>query len=1221
MRRAYVVIVAATAAVLLWAVAASAAPPTPYTAGKAVKLNVLGEWAHPDDDTSIIGPCGVWHDRYGIRCGIIMVTRGEGGGNAVGSEIGPDLGLRRENEDRVAHYRSGTVDIFNLDRIDFFYNTSAPLTQAFWDREGSTLERVTRIIRMTQPDVYIGFNPSLVVGHGNHQQAGRYIWEGVKAAADPTMFPEQLTGPNALSTWQVKKVFSGGFTGGPTQGTGGNTSDPHCTTGFVPAATNTSTVAGVWTGYDSPYKWPAGNLQGIRAGQPKSWAQVAAEGSRAYPTQSRVMYQDTALPGCSRFGMTDSYVPFQPNVGADGTTPNPAAGKDDAIFDGATDPDPGGLPLGTLEYLELSDFFNAPGAPFDVTVHLRSGKGTLAAGKVDLRVPAGWGVDAASKDVGAVTTAGETEVTFTVTPAAGATVNSDYRISALYTTGALTGYTEDVVRVVAPVEGRFQRWGKWAEYDTWLTATAPAALRVGRSGAVQPLPMGGTVTVPVVVHNWSDATQDGDVSLTLPANVTADATSKPYGPLAPGADETVEFELTSAHPTLPTPQTADVGITTSFGAEAGATETLQLSILPTTAIPAGAAPTVDGTQGAGEYTGPALDVGRRWEGTNCDPVGTDCGTTGSVGDPATSTFAKVQRSGDDLYFFVHVRDDFQSYAVTPSECVAHWLADSVEFLIDPRGNSSERNTDTASTFKLGVFPFTNDPSNSNGNGVNGPCWSRDADNHQGYATGPLQSKVADAPNAPGVQVASSATWVGSNAVSTPHAYAGGGYDLEVKIPMAILPAAVDPARMGLNITPYDNDDNSANGVLRHIDLNQTRVAWSAFGSVQSDPYRWGVATLPGYTPPAGRPTVAPDANVSNPNLNGVLSPQTIAQSAHDGVPIAGRVPAPAGDRITSLAATLAAGSAELDITASGPGTAWVYLWSGVEGQIPVWATSCSPADDPPPDYGMTACAATDGGVPPWGTDMSGRVVARKLAIPIATGAQHVSIPLDAAARARLAADGSALVSFETAAGEVQAFDAPLAQPSLFVRAERGGGPGGPALRLAADVGGTAGFPGTPTGTVQFKLDGANVGAPVPLDGAGRAHLDLLGVDLAKGHTVTADYSGDGDYVARSASASVAGTPGPPSPPGKPAVLTVQCRLTAPKRVRCTIRQAGTPKTRITVRARLAGRRKAVTRSGRGKVSVTVRSRKRIKRGQKVRLRITAAGRTTRLSVKPARGGR
>ena len=79
-----------------------------------------------------------------------MITRGEGGGNAVGPETGTALGLRRENEDRVAHYRSGTVDIFNVDRVDFFYNQSAPLTEYFWDQQ-ETLRRVTRIIRTTSP--------------------------------------------------------------------------------------------------------------------------------------------------------------------------------------------------------------------------------------------------------------------------------------------------------------------------------------------------------------------------------------------------------------------------------------------------------------------------------------------------------------------------------------------------------------------------------------------------------------------------------------------------------------------------------------------------------------------------------------------------------------------------------------------------------------------------------------------------------------------------------------------------------------------------------------------------------------------------------------------------------------------------------------------------------------------------------------------------------------
>ena len=198
MRRFCVVVAMAIAA--LGAATPAAAR---YEAPDAIKIDVMGEWAHPDDDTSIIGPCGVWHERYDVRCGIIMVTRGEGGGNAVGTEIGPALGLRRENEDRVAHFRSGTVDIFNVDRVDFFYNTSAPLTQFFWGQD-ETLRRITRIIRMTQPEIYVGFTPSLAAGHGHHQQAGRYIWEGVRAAADPTMFPEQLKGPNALDIWQER---------------------------------------------------------------------------------------------------------------------------------------------------------------------------------------------------------------------------------------------------------------------------------------------------------------------------------------------------------------------------------------------------------------------------------------------------------------------------------------------------------------------------------------------------------------------------------------------------------------------------------------------------------------------------------------------------------------------------------------------------------------------------------------------------------------------------------------------------------------------------------------------------------------------------------------------------------------------------------------------------------------------------------------------------------
>ncbi len=978
------------------------------------KINVLGEWAHPDDDTSIIGPCAVWHQKYGVRCGIIQATRGEGGGNAVGTETGPALGLRRENEDRAAHYRSGTTELFYLDKIDFFYNQSAPLTQFFWGHD-DTLRRVTRIIRQTQPDIYVGFTPTLAAGHGNHQEAGRFIWEGVQAAADPTMFPDQLTGPDKLSTWQVKKVVSGGSTAG----TGGTNSAPNCTTGFVPDPTNLDTVAGVWNGYDSPYTWPAGNIQGIAAGTHKSWAQVATEGRSAYPTQSRTMYQQVAAPSCSRFGVTESFVPFQPNLDGDGS-PNPSAGLDNALLFGAAVPDPGGLPLGSLLYLTFSRYFNVAGEPVTVTVHARSGKGTLPAGSVHLTVPSGWALSGSTR-IGPINPNSETTATFTVTPATSAAAG-EFRIAANLTAGAKSGYTDNVLQIVPPAEGRFQRWGKFAEYDNWVTKTTPSALRLGRSPAVQSIGAGESITVPVDVHNWSTAAQSGAVALTLPSGFTADATSKPYSSLAPNATKTVQFTVTNTDPGIASSVSYPVGISTSYSAPAGSSsETLSLDLVPQTTIPqATTAPTLDATESPGEYSGPALDLSKIWQGTACAPAGVDCGTAaGAQPGDANSTYAKVTWNNDNLYFFVHVRDDTQSYAASPQQCFAHWLTDSVEIQIDPRGNSSQTNADTSTTFKTGIFPFTNDPTNTLGNaGPNQPCWERDADNHQGFSNGPLASTVPDAPNAPGMQVVSSATWVGNNDPSQPHAYVDGYYNLEVKIPMADLPAAVgptdkaptgdastnvvNPEHMGFNITPYDEDNQL------HIDQS-TRLGWSAWGSVQSDPYNWGHAYLAGYQPPPGRSTTPTTPIVPMTALRGADSPQTIWQSATNGVPFAGENPAPANDRVAVTKTSLSGTAATLTVHATGSGRMHVFLWNGDHAYIPVFTSSC--ASDPY-EQGFTPCSASDGTSPPWGTDMSGRLVADRV-VYLGAGTRTVTIALTATQVAKLRDGGQALVSFET----------------------------------------------------------------------------------------------------------------------------------------------------------------------------------------------------------------
>ncbi len=194
--------------------------------------------------------------------------------------------------------------------------------------------------------------------------------------------------------------------------------------------------------------------------------------------------------------MTDSFVPFQPNVNPDGTA-NAIAGQDDAILYGATVKDPGGLPLGTQEHLSFSQFYNAPGAPFTATLHVSAPDGkTIPAGTAKLNVPAGWTVDAATKPVDATSDGGDTTTTWTVTPASGATTNQNYRISAVLSSGANSGYTDDVVRVAPAAEGRFQRWGNWAEFDQWQHDVAPATNRLGRSLAQTTVGVGEDITIP-----------------------------------------------------------------------------------------------------------------------------------------------------------------------------------------------------------------------------------------------------------------------------------------------------------------------------------------------------------------------------------------------------------------------------------------------------------------------------------------------------------------------------------------------------------------------------------------------------------------------------------------------------------------------------------------------------------------------------------------------------
>jgi hypothetical protein len=292
---------------------------------------------------------------------------------------------------------------------------------------------------------------------------------------------------------------------------------------------------------------------------------------------------------------------------------------------------------------------------------------------------------------------------------------------------------------------------------------------------------------------------------------------------------------------------------------------------------------------------------------------------------------------------------------------------------------------------------------------------------------------------------------------------------------------------------------------------------------------------------------------------------------------------------------------------------------------------------------LDACSASDGGYPVWGSDQSGRVVASQT-VAVTAGTQHVTIPLDATGRAKLAKDGSALVSYLTPSNEVQALALPLAQAKITVSATDAGDADEPGqVELRARLTGTNPFPGAVTGTVQFAVDGHDVGAPVKLDGDGRAVLATSAIGEVKGHTVTVRYSGDGDYMARSASytapdttgpagpqgpagpkgdtgpqgpAGPVGPRGPQGPKGSKVVISVTCS-TSGRTARCTIKElrATSKSSKLKASVRLFGTKATVSRTARGTVRVTLKAKHRLPRTQKVVVTVTKDGRKATSTVK------
>lgn len=167
--------------------------------------------AHPDDEDS--ATLAYLEKRLGVRTVLVTFTRGEGGQNEIGPELGNRLAVIRAGEMNDIAALVG-CELENLGAPEFGYSKTARETLSIWERE-KLVRRLVFLIRTYQPDVIITHHDT-VSGHGHHQATALIGLEAYDAAGDATRFPTDML--SGVIAWQPAAFFMRVSTDPPGEG-------------------------------------------------------------------------------------------------------------------------------------------------------------------------------------------------------------------------------------------------------------------------------------------------------------------------------------------------------------------------------------------------------------------------------------------------------------------------------------------------------------------------------------------------------------------------------------------------------------------------------------------------------------------------------------------------------------------------------------------------------------------------------------------------------------------------------------------------------------------------------------------------------------------------------------------------------------------------------------------------------------------------------------------
>jgi LmbE family N-acetylglucosaminyl deacetylase len=161
-------------------------------------LRVVYVAAHPDDENTRL----LAYLAHGRKAEItyLSLTRGEGGQNLMGADVGKPLGYIREHELLAARYVDGAKQAFGS-CADFGYSKTDTETWSKWDRE-QVLAETVQWLRTHKPHVVVTrFSPVPGNTHGHHTASAQMaVWASDSAASKT--YRNDLGSP-----WKVDRVL------------------------------------------------------------------------------------------------------------------------------------------------------------------------------------------------------------------------------------------------------------------------------------------------------------------------------------------------------------------------------------------------------------------------------------------------------------------------------------------------------------------------------------------------------------------------------------------------------------------------------------------------------------------------------------------------------------------------------------------------------------------------------------------------------------------------------------------------------------------------------------------------------------------------------------------------------------------------------------------------------------------------------------------------------